>query len=94
MIESKSWCSNINYFVNCPNDKDIKIKKDVITELPQIFVDGKLVFQMLPANDCVRGCKCNVAVCEEDVDKKIVDCVIDPLVCGEVETIKIIQRRD
>lgn len=94
MIESKSWCSNINYFINYPNNKDIVIKRDSYTGLPQIFVDGKLVFRMLPANDCARGCKCNIAVCEEDVDKKIIDCVVDPLLCGEVDTIKIIQRRD
>jgi len=94
MIESKSWCSNINYFINYPNDKEIVMKKDIITELPQIFVDGKLVFQMLPANDCARGSKCNIAVCEEDIDNRIIACIVDPLVCGEVDAIKIIQRRN
>jgi hypothetical protein len=94
MIESKSWCSNINYFIKNPHDKDIRVKKDNITGLPCIMIDNKLVFQMLPANDSSRGCKCNLAVCEEDVDNHTIGCIVDPLVCGEVETIKIVQRRD
>ena len=94
MIESKSWCSNVNYFIKNPHDKDIRVKKDSITGLPYIMIDEKLVFQMLPANDSSRGCKCNIAVCEEYVGNRTIGCIVDPLVCGEVETIKIVQRRD
>ena len=76
MIISEGSNTRVNYFISDPYEHNIQVRIDTNTNLPYIMVDGKIAFQVLIANDCSRGQKCNVAICHENVDKEVISNVI------------------
>lgn len=93
LVVSEHVNTRVNYFIKDPYEHNIITKLDGDTHLPTIVIDGKPAFQMLIADKCSKGQRCNVAICHENVDKEVIANVIAPMVLGEVPVIQIKEKR-
>jgi hypothetical protein len=89
MITSIDDWTNIIYFT--AND-DIKVETDWETQLPKIYVNGKLVFSIINPNNTRRGIRCNVALCDDTVSTEQAETVCAPYIRGAVDIIQIKQK--
>lgn len=89
MITSIDEWTNIVYFT--AND-NVEVKTDYATQLPEIYVNGKLVFSVVNPNISRRGIRCNVAVCDDTITSEQAETVCAPYIRGAVDIIQIKQK--
>lgn len=93
MIVSEALNTKVNYFISDPYEHNIQVRINTETNLPYIMIDGKIAFQVLIANVCSKGQRCNVAICNENVDKEVITDIIEPMVLGEMPVIQIKEKK-
>jgi hypothetical protein len=62
----------------------IECKKDMIDDSPYITVDGRTVFAVRYGGENLRGRRCEVAIYDNTVDKKVIDEIVEPMLIGNV----------
>jgi hypothetical protein len=89
MITSIDDWTNIIYFT--AND-DVEVKINYETQLPEIYVNGKLVFSIVNPNISRRGIRCNIAVCDDTISVEQAETVCAPYICGAIDIIQMKQK--
>lgn len=91
MITSVDDWTNIIYFT--AND-NVEVETDGDTQLPKIYVNGKLVFSIVNPNNTRRGIRCNVALCDDTVSAEQAETIYAPYIRGAVDIIQIKQKEN
>jgi len=91
MITTMDDWTNIIYFTA---KDDVEVKTDYVTQLPEIYINGKLVFSIVNPNISRRGIRCNVAICDDTISAEQAELVCSPYIRGAVDIIQIKEKGD
>ena len=89
MITSIDDWTNIIYFTA---KDDVEVKTNYVTQLPEIYINGKLVFSIINPNISRRGIRCNVAICDDTISVEQAEIVCAPYIRGAVDIIQMKQK--